>query len=436
MSTRDELEAALRARPDDATLLVYADYLQAQGDPRGELIALDMRPPGMSMQSLENRRGQLLETWLGDVFDLHFDAEQQLWLVGDLGSTYATFDCGFIDLHVGEDSTGDHVIPKLLELPVGDYVRRMSLSGTTETLQPLLEKLATRRRPWLQHLSIARWGHAGPLLVERALGDVLAAQTPYLEILDLIGHNVLGQWAHPHLRELGVTGAESIELAVGPPFPALATIDFAFEGHGPTPRGLFSPERFPALRRLDFSRNEPGSELLFRKLGTLAVASQLTRLVLPSIRHHNDFALVQAAIARMTMLRELVVARAYECFGRHADNFVHAWARITSPTPWPWPPRDTLEPRRLSIDGYATDLAVLVETLESQYDELDEDTRAVWYRFWHAIGEADYEQAFTAADLARALDALVRPESLDDLLRHLRARLAHRGEFFVVLRWD
>ena len=36
----DELDAALRARPDDReTFLVYADWLQARGDPRGALIA-------------------------------------------------------------------------------------------------------------------------------------------------------------------------------------------------------------------------------------------------------------------------------------------------------------------------------------------------------------------------------------------------------------
>ncbi|MCA9671303.1 MAG: TIGR02996 domain-containing protein [Myxococcales bacterium] len=37
----DELDAALRARPDDReTFLVYADWLQARGEPRGELICV------------------------------------------------------------------------------------------------------------------------------------------------------------------------------------------------------------------------------------------------------------------------------------------------------------------------------------------------------------------------------------------------------------
>src|SRR5205809_526335 len=82
-ASREELEASLRGRPDDATLAVYADVLQAQGDPRGELIALELTPPQMSTNGIEVRRGQLLAKWLGDDVDLQFDREQQLWYAGD-----------------------------------------------------------------------------------------------------------------------------------------------------------------------------------------------------------------------------------------------------------------------------------------------------------------------------------------------------------------
>ncbi len=39
--TRDELEAGLLANWDPAQLAVYGDFLQSEGDPRGELIAID-----------------------------------------------------------------------------------------------------------------------------------------------------------------------------------------------------------------------------------------------------------------------------------------------------------------------------------------------------------------------------------------------------------
>src|SRR5438552_7266092 len=43
VETLDELEATLRARWDRETLAVYGDHLMSAGDPRGELVALDLR---------------------------------------------------------------------------------------------------------------------------------------------------------------------------------------------------------------------------------------------------------------------------------------------------------------------------------------------------------------------------------------------------------
>ena len=42
-AARDQLEASLRARWDRETLAVYADHLEAIGEPRGELISIDLR---------------------------------------------------------------------------------------------------------------------------------------------------------------------------------------------------------------------------------------------------------------------------------------------------------------------------------------------------------------------------------------------------------
>src|SRR5688572_13894791 len=41
MATRDDLETALADRWDDDNLAVYGDYLEAESDPRGALIAID-----------------------------------------------------------------------------------------------------------------------------------------------------------------------------------------------------------------------------------------------------------------------------------------------------------------------------------------------------------------------------------------------------------
>lgn len=432
MSKREDLEAALRARPDDAALLVYADYLQSEGDPRGELIALDLRPPSMSMQSVEVRRGQLLHTWLGDDIEITFDVEQQLWYAGELDATYATFDMGFLDLHVADEVSADVEVPRLLSSPAGAYLRRLSLRGPSALLEPLLEALAARPRAWLQHLAIARV-HESSWLASPALSARLVGATPNLEVLDLLGARLLDGFAHPRIRELGLTGTESIDLVDGPPLAALHTIDFAFDGDRATPRGLFVPARVPALRHLSFTREEPADTRLFGALGTLGVAAQLTRLVLPAIRPHHH-AHVQAAIDRMPMLRELVIARAYASHGL-LPELRHAWARVKIPMAYPWPPREQIE-RWLDIDGAAVDPHELVEVLESQYDQLPEHIRAIWYRFGMALDGLRDEQAFIAQDLVTALAALELTPGLASLLDHLQARLRVRPTgFHAIMHW-
>jgi len=60
---RAQLEQALRASFAREDLAVYADLLLAEGDPRGELIALDLDPhPTPAWQA---RRREVIEGWLG-----------------------------------------------------------------------------------------------------------------------------------------------------------------------------------------------------------------------------------------------------------------------------------------------------------------------------------------------------------------------------------
>jgi uncharacterized protein (TIGR02996 family) len=64
VTTRNELEALLEAAPlDDAGYLIFGDWLQAAGDPRGELIALDhgaSRAPPHERPRWAQRRRELI----------------------------------------------------------------------------------------------------------------------------------------------------------------------------------------------------------------------------------------------------------------------------------------------------------------------------------------------------------------------------------------
>jgi uncharacterized protein (TIGR02996 family) len=75
VSVRDSLEVAIRANPDDRLAYsAYGDYLQEQGDPRGEFIAVqlgleDPSLPARERKKLQQREKQLLDAhereWLG-----------------------------------------------------------------------------------------------------------------------------------------------------------------------------------------------------------------------------------------------------------------------------------------------------------------------------------------------------------------------------------
>jgi len=53
VGARADLEAMLRAWPDDDTLLIYADALISESDRRGEQLVLDLRVPERRPLSLQ-----------------------------------------------------------------------------------------------------------------------------------------------------------------------------------------------------------------------------------------------------------------------------------------------------------------------------------------------------------------------------------------------
>ena len=122
------------------------------------------------------------------------------------------------------------------------------------------------------------------------------------------------------------------------------------DGDRPTPRGLFAPARVPAVRRLHLARETATTEI-YGLLGTIAIAPQLTHVVVPSLPSRRDVDLVQAAIDRMPLLREVTVARAYTCFDHLRPELAHPYARIRMPESWPWRPPDRYRYEPLRIDG-------------------------------------------------------------------------------------
>jgi hypothetical protein len=193
-TARDELEAALVAYWNHDDLSVYADHLLAQGDPRGELIALDLAPAPNNADWVARRRA-VITRWLGNELGLR---------------AYGVIKHGFIhDLDDGK-GLGTLTAP-LLDSPAGTYVRSFASRGPATKVRATLARLAARERPWLTRLFVAvRSGPMREPSVNPATGDALVAATPRLQELDVRGRRVFGDLAHPTLRRLHLSNHDSV----------------------------------------------------------------------------------------------------------------------------------------------------------------------------------------------------------------------------------
>jgi hypothetical protein len=405
------LEAALLAAWDRATLAVYADLLVERGDPRGELIAIDLELEQRSTPELVARRASLLSGWLGGVVptDPHTP-----WL-GD------SFRLGFVeDLRLHGAMTEAQLVP-LLASPLAPYLRRVSIRGHSEDITRALLALAVRSHGWLTTLSIHSWSYETPVL-DDAVSAMMAA-APRLELLEVRGARVLESPPHPAVRRLVVTGWSALPaLFEGEPWAAVESLDFAF--YEPVDEGQFAaplPEapsplpalQLPALRRLDLARNEPEA---FRARDTWGddewydedppdgdaaaaidplelVAAQpgrhrLTQLRVPSIRDRAQFDRLDALATELRALERLEIARGsyYRC-----PELTRSRAAFVRPPPWPWPRLDDGVEEQLQIllpasrSGDTVTLADAVRAMERGYEELAADARYAWTRLWGAI---------------------------------------------------
>lgn len=147
-----ELETAILANPDDeATFLVYADWLIAQGDPRGELITTQHGMRGQSdpvkfmtfKKREEALRAAHLPSWLGETAAKALHRIKLDWQVGFIEAIR-------LDRPDNEtEATLPELVTAVLACPLARFVRRLTLRGGVEhivdaipaTPPPLLRRL-------------------------------------------------------------------------------------------------------------------------------------------------------------------------------------------------------------------------------------------------------------------------------------------------------
>lgn len=232
------LEAAVFANRDDVQAhRIYGDWLQQQGDPRGELVTVQAerlaRPDDEALKAAESAA-------------LAKAAPSLLGSLAGVEATKATFRLGFlhsIRLAVGyDDDLGDQdVVEYFLELDEARWVRELAIGNIgadgeldfTETIERLAA--TADRLPSLESLFIGDFDSEDCELSWSNLGDVspLLTAFPKLRALKLrAGQLELERLDFPALERFaietgGLTGA-NLEVVRKAPWPRLRSLSLWF----------------------------------------------------------------------------------------------------------------------------------------------------------------------------------------------------------------
>ena len=428
---RERIEEALRTRFAREDLAVYADLLLQEGDPRGELIALDLDPkPSPAWQA---RRREVLEGWLGPAVASISHHVIRLGFIGELGDGKASL--------------------AILASPAGAFVRAFRTRGETSTVRLALAKLAAAPRPWLTELTIERWSMADDVCVGRALVDELIAQLPALTALEISGRRVVHAFAHPGVTTLRVSGNDALgwgrmpavtrlDLASAPILPAWRTR--TAEVH--VPAVPLDATQLPALTHLDLSRDEPRVDEPARIWDALLdwpVRTQITHLVLPSF-DEDDIPRIARTLDAMPAL---VDVRVVQIHGDHGDELRARTPPVVIPPRTPWPRPRTVQ-RADALTVLVDDHRVDVD-LHSIINYLDTTrpvaARHAWTQFWDFVTglETGDLVPFPFAILDETLascgddieDAAERWADLRLQLRIARPRMAPDASVYIQRAW-
>jgi hypothetical protein len=444
VASTSDLEAALQARWDLETLAVYADALIARGDPRGEVVALDLHiAEHGSTPELEQTRRDLLFAWLGGD-----ELCGRAWRPQD-------FRFGLLeDFGITSDTqhTAEERVAALLACPAGSWLRGLGFLTSAAHLAASLELLATRRLPWLRRLSIDQVDEAGP--VPPAIVNAFVAATPYLEELALEGVRVLASPVHPHVRTLRLVGGEA--LVVGrAAMPQVSKLELVLVDREPSElrdlAALVNPRLFPGLSHLDLSRNEYSyptgnrhNRPVFPFVFAIEAFERVTQLRLPSVRSDDDARAVLELLARYPRL-EVTIARTYkQTLLDDVDD-----PRLHVAPPRRWLPRDVVSSREaltITLPGaYGDELALAscIEHLERAFDAMAPDARTAWNAVWDFLAELGWEdedgkptsKPFEAATLLRALEALDDDDRCARVAQLLRAARHPPGATVLIKRY-
>jgi hypothetical protein len=393
-SRLEEIEAELQARWDRETLEVYADALQASGDPRGSLIALALAG-GRDTPELVRQRGQLVDAWLGD-----FEHGPPGWMLAHTGFVSIQFST----LPSVTAFLASHLAP---------FLRRVRVYLDPAGCAAALEALASQIHPWCIELEIqfnALYRDAVP--IPPAIVERLAEAMPRLATLRLEGPRVLHAPIPPPIERLVLDPRALIGRL---PMPAVTELVLPFvylHGPGRAVADLLHPQTFPGLRRLDLEQNEGHLGDVLAVLQRTEALDRLAWLRLPSLRGEGDVRRVRALLARAPAL-VIDIARAHRPL-RHLAPIDEP--RIRVPAPVPCAPYDAMEGAndRLAVSVPGCDrtfelyIGALACNTESCYTAFSSEQQAALTALWDrlpALGATPV--GFPGAAMARVAETMM-----------------------------
>jgi len=268
-----ELEDQIRARPDDpAPYLVYADWLQHQGDPRGDLIALQAKLAGApDDKDLRAAEAALLAEHRAYLLPESLDAMLRLPRrrtdpVGTRCEVRWRF--GFLErvriARRAKQREAPELISDLLRHPSAAFLRSLVIGPAGEPVASYItaiDAIVKARPVHLAELVIGDGATEADLAFSTA-GSLspLISNLPGLERLDVRAGTLRLERTpkHARLRELALTAgqltAHSLAHLFAAELPALETLELAVRGLAIAPHllaklQLVERAQYPKLRR-------------------------------------------------------------------------------------------------------------------------------------------------------------------------------------------
>ena len=249
VAANEPMLAAIEADPaDESTRLVYADWLQTHGDPRGELIVLQQVGQKKKASGLIRKHAEL---WLGSLADKLGHSSSAMRPDIDL-----TWHLGFLDRVELRSSYGVKTVEDLANLASARFVRELVLGGTDDYRAAVRVMDKTRWPACLEKLSIGHqlWGEYLP--GSNQTGDVapLIARSQRLVEIDLtLGSSKLGALTVPRVRRFTMCGCTPTQLAsiTKAKWPALERLGIRMAENKQLAAVLAMKLAAPKLRELD-----------------------------------------------------------------------------------------------------------------------------------------------------------------------------------------